>query len=211
MNRDEALSHRYSRRSTSTEIKSKRQSWRPQENELQAQRTPVCFHNAVMIIIVRGALHSEGFCSERSVSFRDHSVSHFETSCLKKRKRQKTKIFTSLGPRRGVEWSVGNVRTSAGALATLVGLLLRVMHLHLFWINGGTEVYGSQGLIGASPLADQRGGGFGLLVAVIPLFSFVLWLALTWGLLLFFGVVLVPQTMALETEKCRDLWRQCHT
>lgn len=71
-----------------------------------------------------------------------------------------------------------NVRASAGALAALIGLLLREVNLDMSRINGGAKVDGSQGVIGASPLTDQRGGGFRLLIAltlhVTLVFSLVL-------------------------------------
>lgn len=109
-------------------------------------------------------------------------------------------MFTSLGACRRLERSVGNVRASAGALAPLVGLLLRVVNLDVSWIDGRPKVDGSQGLSGASRLADHRGGGRRLPVALLLAFPLVLGLALTRGLLLSFGVVLVPQTVALATR-----------
>lgn len=90
---------------------------------------------------------------------------------------------------------------SAGALAALVGLLLRVVHLDMPWINGGPKVYGPQSVIGVSPLTEHWGRRFRLLLALLPVFSLVLWLALARGLFLFFGVILVPQTVALEVER----------
>lgn len=97
---------------------------------------------------------------------------------------------------------MGNVRAAAGALAPLVGLLLRTVNLDVTRIDGRPEVYGPQGLDGASPLAHHRGGGRRILVALIPAFPLVLRLTLMRRrrLLLFFGVVLVPQTMALEMQ-----------
>lgn len=61
---------------------------------------------------------------------------------------------------------------------------------------------------GASGVADDRGGGFRplltplllLLLLLLSVSSLVLGLALTSGLLLVFGVVLVPQAVALQNQ-----------
>lgn len=95
---------------------------------------------------------------------------------------------------------MGNVRAAAGTLAPMVGL--RVVDLDVTRVDGRAEVYGSQSLDGTSPLAHHRGDGRRFLVALIPAPSLVLRLTLTGRrrLLLFFGVVLVPQTVALEMD-----------
>lgn len=71
---------------------------------------------------------------------------------------------------------VGNVGASAGAAAALVGLLLGDVHLDVLRIDGGPKVSGggSGGVGGASALADHRGGGLGLPVALLlPPFTLV--------------------------------------
>lgn len=83
-------------------------------------------------------------------------------------------IFTSLGPRRRVQRPVGNVGASAGAPAALVGLLLGDVHLDVLRIDGCSKVYRSGGVGGASALADHRGGGLCLPVALLlPPFTLV--------------------------------------
>lgn len=97
-----------------------------------------------------------------------------------------------------------DVRAAAGALAALVGLLLREVHLDVSRVDGRPEVDGPQGVRGAHPLADQRGGAFRLPLALLPVSPLVLGLALTRRLSLVLVVVLVPQPVALgrkeETE-----------
>lgn len=108
-------------------------------------------------------------------------------------------IFTSLGPRRRVQRPVGNVGASAGALAALVGLLLREVHLDVLQIHGRPDVDRPGGVGGAPALAHHGGGGLRLPVALLlPPFALVLRLALSQGVLFLLGVVLVPQTVALE-------------
>lgn len=108
-------------------------------------------------------------------------------------------IFTSLGPRRRVQRPVGNVGASAGALAALVGLLLREVHLDVLQIHGRPDVDRPGGVGGAPALAHHGGGGLRLPVALLlPPFALVLRLALSRGVLFSLGVVLVPQTVALE-------------
>lgn len=113
--------------------------------------------------------------------------------------RANREIFTSLGPCRRVQRPVWNVGASAGALAALVGLLLRDVHLDMLQIDSCPKVYGPRGVRGAPALADHWGGRFRLPVALLlPPFTLVLWLALSWGVLFSFGVILVPQTVALK-------------
>lgn len=84
-------------------------------------------------------------------------------------------IFTSLGPRGGVQRPVRNVGASAGAPATLVGLLLGEVHLDLLQIYGRPKVSGSRGARGAPALTDHRGGRLRLPVALLlPPFALVL-------------------------------------
>lgn len=111
-------------------------------------------------------------------------------------------IFTSLGPRRGVQRPVGNVGASAGAPAALVGLLLGDVHLDVLQIGRCTKVYRSGGVRGASALANHRGCGLCLPVALLlPPSTLVLWLALSRGFLFLLGVILIPQAVALEPGK----------
>lgn len=108
-------------------------------------------------------------------------------------------IFTSLGPRRRVQRPVRDLGASTGAPAALVGLLLRDVHLDVLQIDGRPRVYGSRGVRGGPALAHHRGGRFRLLVALLlPPFTLVLRLALSQGVLFSFGVILVPQTVALK-------------
>lgn len=100
---------------------------------------------------------------------------------------------------------MGNVGASAGAPAALVGLLLGDVHLDVLRIDGCPKVYRSGGVGGASALADDRGGGLRLPVALLlPPFTLVLRLALSRGLLFSLWVILIPQTVALETGKKRE-------
>lgn len=108
--------------------------------------------------------------------------------------------LTSLGPRGRVQRSVRNVGASAGAPAPLVSLLLSDVHLDVLQVDGRPGVRRPGGVGGAPAPADHRGGGFRLPVALrLPAFALVLRLALTRPLLFPLGVVLVPQTVALET------------
>lgn len=121
--------------------------------------------------------------------------------CLTVANSHQRRILTSLGSCRRVERSVRDERASAGALATLVRLLWGVVQLDLSWVKGGAKVYGPQGVIGASSLTDERRCRCRLFIALIFAFALVLRLILAGGLFLFFGVILVPQTMALEVGK----------
>lgn len=107
-------------------------------------------------------------------------------------------FFTSFRSGRRVQRSVGDVWASAGALAPLVRLRRRVVYLDTPWIYGGPEVYRSHSLSGAPPLIDQGGGRFRQLLTLLLISSFVLGLALMGSFFLFFGVVLVPEAVALE-------------
>lgn len=114
-------------------------------------------------------------------------------------------IFTSLGPCRRVQRPVRNVGDFTGALAPLVGLLLREVHLDVLQIDGCPKVHRSGGVRGGPALTDHWEGRFRLPVALLlrP-FSLVLWFALSWGLLFLFGAILVPQTMTLEKGKRKE-------
>lgn len=125
------------------------------------------------------------------------------------------RILTSLGSRSRVERSVRDVRASAGALATLVRLLLGLVQLDVSWVNGGAKVYGPQGVIGAPPLTDEWRRRCRLLIALIFAFALILRLTLAGGHFLFFGVILIPQPMALEMgnrwKKGNDLQVMLHS
>lgn len=122
-------------------------------------------------------------------------------------------IVTSFWSCWGVKWFVGgDVRGTARAPPTLVCLLLRLMDQNLSWIYGGAKVVGPQGLIGASPLTEERGGGFWLPPTLLLVVFLVFWLTVMHRFFLLFGVVFIPETVALKVwtwrrEEAKDnIW-----